>query len=805
MKKQSSAVMSATLIVFLTFGIFPAAWFDLDPRIPEIAWASSTDGINPTITAVTPLSTLNDLDTTITITGADFAAEMAGTEVISPPTVSLGESTLSDVTWVDSTTITAKVTWGFDPGNYQLTVVNPDGGTGSLANAFTINAGIGQWNGGQLFGGQVNQLMMKPNDPDTLYASAYGIVGLFRSKDAGEHWTHIGEQVSINNGRFAIDPLHPGWIYGFANGLMRSQDEGDTWTTIMSNSWPDGRTIRFPQAYVSPHDPQDLFVGSSESYGDPNATGAVGLIKSADGGASWQIVADMEGLSVQSLAFHPSDYKQAVLATSNGRVFQSNDGGDHWSEVTKPGMNSLGVGGLIVYNPYRTSEVWIASMTPGNIFKSTDAAITSWDNVTPSDGTGSWDIKFASADSVYTTRHHTGDGGLTWEWFAPITSYGELVFVPGNPQIGYIGDDSFGVQKTTDGGETWEIKNQGLTGMRCNSLEVSSADPLRIYATFGDGMGIYRSTDGAANWTYLPVLDAYHMGLVREDPFDPQRIYAESHSNFYTSLDGGETWSDLGWNASPPSSEGMILHVATDPHQAGHLLSAVVFGKYGNGNSILYTSSDYAASWQAVTLPQEVAWTTSIVFDPEIPGLVYIATNGTGVYRSMDSGTNWSRIDDPAQQEMEYAQSISIATSPQHILFIGSSPNPYRSLDNGATWTMAQRLPMSPTEFMFAGDDSSRLYLATSIGLYFSPDVGDTWTSASGALGRLQIQALGFGYAFDHTILYAATSGGATGNAGSLPTGMHQQAQSVDHNLVDAGIYRYVQHEWRAYLPSIIR
>ena len=48
------------------------------------------------------------------------------------PTASLGTTALTDVTWVNSTTLTATVPWGMDPGVYTLTVVNPDGGTGSL-------------------------------------------------------------------------------------------------------------------------------------------------------------------------------------------------------------------------------------------------------------------------------------------------------------------------------------------------------------------------------------------------------------------------------------------------------------------------------------------------------------------------------------------------------------------------------------------------------------------------------------------------------------------------------------------------
>ncbi len=796
MKKQSLVTIGAILVLFV-LGIF---WSSTNSSIsrPVLA-APANQIISPTVIAIDPASALNDLDVPVTITGTDFTTDLSGT----PPTISLGSVALTHVTLVDSTTLTATVPWGLDPGVYTLTVTNPDGGTASLANAFTVTQGIGQWNGGNLFGGVVHQIMMKPGDPNTLYASAYGIVGLFRSEDASEHWTYVSADVAINNGKFAIDPLHPTWLYGFDyKGLHRSQDEGNTWTTLMPNIWPDGRSMNSPQVYASPYNPQVLFVSSSQNYGDPYSGGAFGLIKSTNGGTSWQIVADMEGLAAQEVAFHPTDPLKIVLATSDARVFQSADGGDTWSEVTKPPLSSLGLGGVITYNPYRPTEVWIASAAiPDGIYKSTDAVFTSWQDVTPADSMGAFDVKFTSADSVYITRHHSTDGGLTWQSFGTMTSYGEMRFDPDNPQIGYLGDDTYGVQKTTDGGQTWEVKNQGLAGLRCGSMEVSGADPLRVFATFGDGMGIYRSDDGATNWTYLPIAGSIHVGLVREDPLDPQRLYVASHSNIYVSTDGGESWSDLGWNASPSSPAGMLWTMAPDPFQAGHLLIGMVYGSYGLGTGLLYSSSDYGASWQAVTMPQTLAWTTDIAFDPETPGLVYLTTGGTGVYRSIDSGTSWERIDDLQQADMKYVANIAIATHPQHVLFVSAGQGPYRSFDGGATWEKAQNYGGTA----FIDGDSTRLYAATGFGLFFSSDMGDSWEPAAGVLGRLQIMALGYATVNDHTILYAATSGGNAGATSSTVADTPRNALTTASNLVDAGIYRYVQRTWQTFLPLVQR
>jgi photosystem II stability/assembly factor-like uncharacterized protein len=741
--------------------------------------------VSPTVITIAPLSAFNDLDTPVTITGTDFTADLSGT----PPTINLGSVALTNVTLVDSATLTATVPWGVDPGVYTLTVTNPDDGTGSLASAFTVTQGIGQWIGGNLFGGEVRQILMKPDDPNTLYASAYGVVGLFRSQDAAEHWTYVSADIAINNGKFAIDPLHPSWLYGFDyKGLYRSQDEGNTWTKLMSNTWPDGRSMNSSLVFASPHNPQVLFVSSSQNYGNPYSGDAFGLIKSTNGGASWQIVADMEGILAQDVAFHPIDPLKMVLATSDARVFQSVNGGDTWSEVLKPPLSSLGLGGVIAYNPYKPSEVWIVSAAaPGGIYKSTDAAFLSWQNVTPPEGMGASDVKFTSADSVYITKHHSTDGGLTWQWYGPLHGYGEMRFNPDDSQIGYLGDAVYGVQKTTDGGQTWEVKSQGLTGMRCDSMEVSRADPLRVFAKCGPP-GIYRSNDGANNWTYLPIPTTNGVHLVHEDPFDAQRLYVVG-DGFIVSTDGGENWSNLGWNLPPSSPTGMPWTMEPDPFQAGHVLLGMVSGSYGLGTGWLYSSSDYGVSWQAVTMPQDVAWITDIAFDPETPGLIYLTTGGTGVYRSTDSGMSWERIDDLQQPNMQYVANIAIATHPQHVLFVSAGQGPYRSFDGGATWEKAQNYGGS----MFVGGDSTRLYAATGFGLFFSSNVGDSWTVAAGALGQLQIMALGYATMDGHTILYAATNGGSAGTTSSMAADTPLAALAMGSNLVEAGIYRYVQ------------
>ena len=245
----------------------------------------------------------------------------------------------------------------------------------------------------------MQQLLMKPGDPSTLYATAYGVIGLFRSTDAGEHWAFVSDKAWANNNDFAVDPLHPDWLYVFTpNGLMRSQDEGDTWTTLMANKWPDGSDLAaYPQVYVSPYRGRDPPAGSLCQLLRRVRRSARNRPPGADQvhrrRGDWTIVPSLEGVPVQDIAFDPNDHSHMVLVTSDMRVYNPAIGatpGPRSRPVASPRAVS-GSGGSITYNP-GGSEVWIdapAQPVGGGIFKSAATDLTSWQDVSPSPGYGS--------------------------------------------------------------------------------------------------------------------------------------------------------------------------------------------------------------------------------------------------------------------------------------------------------------------------------------------------------------------------------------------------------------------------------
>ena len=127
---------------------------------------------------------------------------------------------------------------------------------------------------------------------------------------------------------------------------------------------------------------------------------------------------------------------------------------------------------------------------------------------------------------------------------------------------------------------------------------------------------------------------------------------------------------------------------------------------------------------------------TSIVIDPATPATIYAGVDGSGVYKSTDSGSIWTHLALPGSANLQiralapFRGSGSLATT----VYAGSyGGGVYRSTDSGTTGLPAGRLPdqhvlsllTNATGGVFAGTDS---------GVYSSTDNCNTWTAINGGL-----------------------------------------------------------------------
>src|SRR3954467_14885784 len=102
--------------------------------------------------------------------------------------------------------------------------------------------------------------------------------------------------------------------------------------------------------------------------------------------------------------------------------------------------------------------------------------------------------------------------------------------VPSQPKTFYMGVASGGLFRTTDGGANWTPLADGKIPVgSMGSIAVADSDPNVIYVGTGSdgvrsnvstGRGVYKSVDGGDTWSFVGLYNAGQIGAVRIHPTD---------------------------------------------------------------------------------------------------------------------------------------------------------------------------------------------------------------------------------------------------------------------------------------------
>jgi photosystem II stability/assembly factor-like uncharacterized protein len=179
-----------------------------------------------------------------------------------------------------------------------------------------------------LSGSGAQCLAVDPADPDTVFVGLRD-GGVRRSVDGGRTWADckLPEPAVFSLAVSAAD----GTVYAGTepSRLFRSDDGGESWTALdallelpSQPRWsfpPRPWTSHVRWIAPSPHDADLLLVGIELG----------GLMRSGDGGQSWQDHRPGAQRDVHSLAWHPHTPGRAYEAGGGGAAF-STDGGESW-------------------------------------------------------------------------------------------------------------------------------------------------------------------------------------------------------------------------------------------------------------------------------------------------------------------------------------------------------------------------------------------------------------------------------------------------------------------------------------------
>ena len=313
--------------------------------------------------------------------------------------------------------------------------------------------------------------------------------------------------------------------------------------------WGRGQAGPLPSTHSRPRKSMFLrFCANPDgpSATDPDHSYGPFVWTSEDAGRSWletQVAKYTEGGNIVVTA--PSTagiaYLSGIAACverpqtyCSGSIFKTTDGGSHWQVLPVPG--GPGEVFAVAVDPTRPEVVYV-----GGVVYVLSGGV--------------------SKDSGFRSR----DGGSSWTAFGSdlLPDISHILIDSRTPETIFI-PFAKGVLKSSDGGDTWHP-----TGLAAAPVNAMAQDPRTGYLYAGTDDGLFESRDAGTSWA----LHASTGGVnsLAADPRSGALYAAIVHGGIQVTLDGGLTWSPVGYGFSNTasvhnlaiSSDGSILYTAT--------------------------------------------------------------------------------------------------------------------------------------------------------------------------------------------------------------------------------------------------
>ena len=635
-----------------------------------------------------------------------------------------------------------------------------------------------------------------PHDPQVIWLGTEGTGQIYRSENAGDSWVEMSNGISkklrpLTFRGITIHPDDPNTLYAMAEissnawtadgsprtgvemdltqGIVyKTTDGGQLWKEV----WRGDNLARY--AWINPDNPQVVYVSTGifdrESANTDVAAGeagGVGILKTEDGGQTWQVIDQDNGLLdlyVGSLYMHPEDPDTLLAAAAQnnwsamadeytGGIFLTKDGGESWERV----INNREMYGSVEYCE-------------------TDPQIA----------------YAASGEAVYRSQ----DGGETWQrygrkdntWGPPGIIAGIPIDIQCDPDDTdriFINNYGGGNFLSEDGGQTWVNASQGYSGAIINTLAVVPKHPGWVYA--GARSGLFVSTDGGQTWegTAYP---AEGMGSIAEiialaiDPANPLHVLSspDGSGGMIVSEDGGQSWQ---WAQGDRLQAWTLAQAPSNPHllYAGNIReecaldtgAALIQEICAQGETGFFRSDDGGSSWQLITegpLPHKGF--SVLAVHPTNPQQIFGGTFQGGFAYSTDGGNTWKLEAIGLPQKSLPALAIAVDPfNPDNLLLSLLEAGLYKSVDGGKNWRMVAA-GLNPeaalSDIVYDPAHSGVVYLADAAnGVLYSTDGGESWQGLNQGLTHRTARTLDI--AGDGSVLYVGIEGAGVYRLGTPP------------------------------------
>ena len=413
----------------------------------------------------------------------------------------------------------------------------------------------------------------------------------------------------------------------------------------------------------------------------------------------WQVLDTFGGGGLTGLATHPTDPKIVYIASDNGGLFKTDNGGDTWFSVTS-NMGAYRLG-FVTLDPLNPEIIYVTAATDfgldvrggatGEIYRSLNGG-QSWQfisgemgfqNSFPSqialyipfdpatlgrfdqDGDRISDIILAAAwtgpaDPPVGGIWRSEDEGQTFIQEAfPDKNMTAIRAFSGNPNLVFATNYEGEIYRSDDLAHTWTSIKNGLPLTDIADLAIHPTDPDILYVTcrwcVADEAPVWKTLDGGQTWVPASagldtkVLEGFPRILI--DRHDSETLYvtifgAESaHSGVYKTTDGGLYWSPMPLRLTLPDGRPFVVDDLDRSMTIAQAIDGTLFSsgdgawRYPDGDP-----DDGHAVWEPATLGVGNVHVNVIEPDPQNPAILYQGISDYGPYKSIDGGSSFHRI-----------------------------------------------------------------------------------------------------------------------------------------------------------------
>jgi photosystem II stability/assembly factor-like uncharacterized protein len=329
----------------------------------------------------------------------------------------------------------------------------------------------------------------------------------------------------------------------------------------------------------------------------------------------------------------------------------------------------------------------------------------------------------------------------------------DLAVLESNPAVFYVGTATGGLWKTVNNGTTWSVLFDDLDDVvSIGDIAINPNNAETVWVGSGEnnnrqsgswGNGVYKSIDGGQTWKQMGLATSKHIARIIVDPVDHDVVYVAALGSLwgpggdrglYKTTDGGLTWAKT---TLPVDENTGVTELVMDPSDNKVLYSATyqrrraTWGFNGGGpGSAMWKSSDAGRTWTKLTQGVPSGHLGRIGMDVyrSNPNIVYARIEHekeSGTYRSDDAGKSWRKMSDTNPRPMYFSQIRIDPNNDLRIYVLGVQI--HISDDGGKTWIENGALHSDHHAMWINPKNSNHIIDGTDGGIGISWDKGATW------------------------------------------------------------------------------